>query len=213
MPHTDTHPPITLPFVDRPFHCAIFDCDGTLADTMPIHFQAWQEALAVPSAVISEELFYELGGVPTMDIVRVLNERFHYSLGVESTAHAKELRYEELLPALQPVPRVVEVVRQLHGRCPLAVCSGGLRRLVVRTLQAVGIEECFPLILAAEDAARPKPAPDLFLLAAARMGVAARDCVVFEDSDLGLEAAGRAGMQQVDVRPWVPSMRHKSSGT
>jgi beta-phosphoglucomutase family hydrolase len=192
-----------LSVICRPFRGAIFDCDGTLADTMPLHYRAWVEALAARNAEISEKLFYDLGGVPTADIVRILNNRFGYGLDVDETADAKEAAYEALLPMAAPVSRVVALVRDYHGRYPLAVASGGIRRLVDMTVGALGLTQHFHAVCTAEDVERGKPEPDLFLLAAAQLGVAPEECVVFEDSELGLEAARRAGMQPVDVRPWL----------
>ncbi len=188
----------------RPFRAAIFDCDGTLADTMPLHYRAWQECLAKKSANMPEVMFYELAGVPTVEIVRILNTRFGYRLAPDETADDKERRYELLLPQAAAVPRVVALVREYHGTYPLAVASGGLRRLVEQTVAGLGLTACFSAVCTAEDVARGKPEPDLFLLAASRLKAAPEDCVVFEDSDLGLEAARRAGMQGVDVRPWLP---------
>jgi beta-phosphoglucomutase family hydrolase len=202
VPYDPANP---LSSITRPFRAAIFDCDGTLADTMALHYRAWVEALAARGAEFSEQLFYDLGGVPTADIVRILNDRFSYSLDVEETAAAKEALYEELLPQALPVEPVVALVREYHGRYPLAVASGGIRRLVEKTVAGLGLTEHFATLCTAEDVTHGKPNPDLFLLAAARIGTAPEDCVVFEDSDLGLEAARRAGMQWVDVRPWLPS--------
>lgn len=206
MPHSDTFGTDALstpPFSPRPFRGAIFDCDGTLADTMPLHYRAWQEALAERNAEMAEQLFYDLAGVPTVDIVRILNDRFGYSLDAAETAEAKEIRYEQLLPRLTPVERVVQLVREYHGRYPLAVASGGIRRLVEQTLAVLEISHYFDAVCTAEDVELGKPNPDLFLLAASRLGVPPEECIVFEDSDLGLQAAERAGMQGVDIRPWL----------
>ncbi|HEU4752393.1 MAG TPA: HAD family phosphatase [Armatimonadota bacterium] len=203
----DPSSPDPLAAVTRPFRAAIFDCDGTLADTMPLHYRAWVETLQARDAAMAEQLFYDLGGVPTVDIVRILNDRFGYALEVEQTAEAKEARYEELLHQAPPVERVVELVHEYALRYPLAVASGGLRRLVELTLEGLGLAGCFRVVCTAEDVERGKPHPDLFLLAARRLGVPPEDCVVFEDSDLGLEAARRAGMQPVDIRPWLPERR------
>jgi beta-phosphoglucomutase family hydrolase len=185
------------------FDGAIFDCDGTLADTMPLHYRAWCDCLAQRGASISEALFYELGGVPTEEIVRILNRRHGAGLDPTETAAAKEALYFTLLPGATPVEPVVALVREYHGRYPLAVASGGIRPLVDQTIAALGLDGVFQAILTAEDVVRGKPEPDLFLLAAERIGVPPERCVVFEDSDLGLEAARRAGMFGVDVRPWV----------
>lgn len=208
MPLSNAAPDPTsdpLSTITRPFRAVIFDCDGTLADTMALHYRAWVEALAARNAELSEQLFYDLGGVPTADIVRILNDRFSYTLDVEETAAAKESLYEELLPQALAVEPVVALVREYHGRYPLAVASGGLRRLVDKTVHGLGLTSHFAAVCTAEDVEHGKPNPDLFLLAAKRIGAAPEDCVVFEDSDLGLEAARRAGMQWVDVRPWLPS--------
>jgi beta-phosphoglucomutase-like phosphatase (HAD superfamily) len=204
MPFSDTASPDPLAAITHPFRGAIFDCDGTLANTMPLHYQAWVETLAGRQAEMPEQLFYDLGGVPTADIVRILNERFGYRLDVEQTAGDKEARYEELLPQARAVVPVVALVREYRGRYPMAVASGGIRRLVDKTVAALGLTGHFQAVCTAEDVVRGKPEPDLFLLAASLIGVSPEGCVVFEDSDLGLDAAQRAGMQAVDVRPWVP---------
>ena len=198
----DTHPRLN-PLLSRPIRGAIFDCDGTLADTMGLHYQAWVRALADRGAAMSENLFYELGGVQTHRIVAILNERLGRTLDVEETAAAKEALYEALLPQAPPIQPVIDVVYSLHGRYPLAVASGGLRRLVNRTLAELGLTHLFQAVCTAEDVVHGKPAPDLFLLAASRIRIAPADCAVFEDSDLGLEAARRAGMQGIDIRPWL----------
>jgi HAD superfamily hydrolase (TIGR01509 family) len=179
---------------------------------MPLHYRAWHETLAEYGGEMSETLFYELGGVPTAEIVRILNTRGGTTLPVEETAAAKEARYADLLPHASPVEPVVALVREYCGRYPLAVASGGIRLLVDRTLAALGITDHFQAILTAEDVARGKPEPDLFLLAAERLGVPPERCLVIEDSDLGLEAARRAGMAAVDVRPWVRRATDSTAG-
>ncbi len=207
MPQTVTvsnNPHNHRPFELTPGTAAlIFDCDGTLADTMSLHYRAWDEALQARGGTMSEAIFYELAGVPTVRIVEILNDRFGFQLDPEETAHGKELLYEELLPQLSPIACVVELVHRFHGSLPMAVASGGLRRLVDKTLQAMHIQDYFAAVCTAEDVVHGKPAPDLFLLAAEKLGVPPERCVVFEDADLGLQAAQRAGMQGVDVRPWL----------
>lgn len=181
----------------------IFDCDGTLVDSMPLHFRAWRAVLARHglSEALSEELFYSLGGVPTPKIVEVLNEHHGTSLDPEALCHEKEAAYEAVLPEVNAIEPVVAVARSGMGRLPMAVASGGIRRIVRRTLELAGIADLFPVVVTAEDVSEGKPAPDMFLLAAARMGVPPERCLVFEDSPLGLEAARRAGMTAVEIVP------------
>jgi HAD superfamily hydrolase (TIGR01509 family) len=189
------------------FDGVIFDCDGTLADTMPLHYRAWCETLARRKAAISEALFYDLGGVASTEIVRILNDRGGFGLPIAETAAEKEERYVQLLPQAPPVARVVALVHEYGPRYALGVASGGIRPLVETTLDALGIRGCFRAVVTADDVRRGKPDPEIFLLAADRLGVAPERCVVFEDSDLGLEGARRAGMGAVDVRPWVVAGR------
>ncbi len=183
----------------RDFGGYIFDCDGTLADNMPLHYRAWSRAMADFGGQYPEELFYEWGGRPTAHIVGALNERFGLAMDVQAVVRRKEEYYFQMIPEVLPMTEVVEVARRMRGKTPLAVASGGHRELVVATLRALGIEEWFDAVVCAEDYDRGKPHPDPFLLAAKLLGVAAADCVVFEDSPTGIEAAKAAGMAWVFV--------------
>lgn len=183
----------------REFGGYIFDCDGTLADNMPLHYRAWSLAMADFGGQYPEELFYEWGGRPTANIVAALNERFGLSMDVESVVHRKEEYYFQLIPEVAPMEEVVGFAQSLRGKSPLAVASGGHRALVVATLRALGIEDWFDAVVCAEDYDRGKPHPDPFLLAAKLLGVPPEDCVVFEDSPTGIEAAKSAGMEWVFV--------------
>ncbi len=177
----------------------IFDCDGTLADNMPLHYRAWSRAMEDFGGRYPEELFYEWGGRPTAMIVEALNARYGFSMDVASVVRRKEDYYLELIPEVGPLVEVVEIAREMHGRVPLAVASGGHRELVVATLDALGITPWFQAVVCAEDYERGKPHPDPFLLAAKLIGVPAAECVVFEDSPTGIEAAKAAGMSWVYV--------------
>lgn len=192
---------MSLQLPDADFRAIIFDCDGTLADNMPLHYEAWSRAMRDFGGHYPEDLFYEWGGVPTADIVARLNEKYGLSMQVDPVVHRKEAYYRELIPRVMPHPDVIALVREYAGRLPLAVASGGHRDLVVRTLDALGIGGAFTVVVAAEDYERGKPAPDPFLLAAARMGVAPETCLVIEDTVTGLQAAHAAGMACVLVPP------------
>jgi len=182
----------------------IFDLDGTLADTMPAHFAAWQVMAARYGFVFAENRFYGLGGVPTGEIARILIEEAKLDLDPRDLAREKEDTFAELLLSpggVRPIAPVLAIARRARDKGPLAVASGGTRRLVSTTLSLLGIAEWFSAVVTAEDTRRHKPEPDVFLEAARRLGVPPAACTVYEDTELGLEAARRAGMSAVDVRP------------
>jgi len=179
----------------------IFDCDGTLADTMPAHFRAWTTTMDRFRLSFTEQRFYELGGVPSFRIIELLSREQGIAVDPMVVARAKELAFLEFVDAVQPVATVVEIARQHRGQVPMAVASGGLRNVVQRILLTLGIRDWFDAVVTAEDTERHKPEPDVFLEAARRLGVPPESCVVYEDTDIGLEAARRAGMRGIDVRP------------
>lgn len=181
----------------------IFDCDGTLADTMPIHFKAWTAMLGRHGFSFPETRFYELGGVPTKQIIRILSAEQGVPIGdLDAMVVEKEDLFLTMIDEIQPVRAVYDIGRDHRHIYPMAVASGGYREVVKRTLKFIGVDEWFHAIVCAEDTARHKPEPDVFLEAARRMGMRPEGCVVFEDTDIGLEAARRAGMHGVDVRGW-----------
>ncbi len=183
------------------FDAYIFDCDGTLADTMPTHYRAWCAALGEHAAVFSESIFYELGGTPTARIVEILNERHGFTMPVAETIAYKEELFLSMSDTIAPIESVVAFARKYHGVKPLAVASGGHREIVLTTLRVMGIAELFDTVVGAEDYARGKPSPDPFLEAARRLGVRPERCLVFEDTSTGIAAADAAGMQWVLVPP------------
>jgi HAD superfamily hydrolase (TIGR01509 family) len=203
----NANPPPLLTLPPGPFSAYIFDCDGTLADTMPTHYRAWCTALGAHSEAFPEALFYELGGTPTAKIVELLNERHGLGLPVDETVAQKEAIFLELSHEIAAIEPVVALARQFHGQKPLAVASGGHRRIVLNTLKALGIAHLFQAIVCSEDYHRGKPAPDPFLEAAMRLGVAPAECLVFEDTGIGIAAAQAAGMQYVLVPPPVRGAR------
>ncbi len=190
---------IELPAGD--FEAYIFDCDGTLADTMPLHYQAWLTALKSYNCAFPEALFYELGGVPTDRIVEILNERHGCSMPVRETATYKDDLFVQMIPQTLPIEPVVELVHQFDGVKPLAVASGGTRDIVTRTLDALGILRKFQAVVTVENYRHGKPAPDPFLEAARQLGVAPQNCLVFEDTSAGIAAAKAANMKWVLVEP------------
>ncbi len=188
-----------------PFAALIFDCDGTLADTLSVHYQAWVAALRQFGAGMDRAWYANHTGVSTVDLVTLLNATFGYRLEVGAVKAEKHRHFADLVHLIQPIEPVVAVVQAYEGKVPMAIASGGTRQVVHRTLQAIGVAATMQTVLTIEDVTQGKPNPDLFLLAAQRLRVDPGDCVVYEDSEVGIEAAQRAGMRYVDVRPAVES--------
>jgi len=188
-----------LPLPAGTFRAYLFDCDGTIADSMPLHFLAWKTALAEWKCDFPEELFYAWGGKPPVEIIATLNRMRGLAMPVEAVAEHKESLYFSLLPQLKAIPEVVAHIEEQYGKIPFAVVSGGRRDSVIRTLTTIGLIDKFVTIVGSDDYTHSKPAPDGFLLAAERLGIAPADCLVFEDTDLGLAAAAAAGMASVRV--------------
>lgn len=177
----------------------IFDCDGTLADSMPFHYSAWADTVTKHGGQMPEDLFYALGGWPSKKMVENLNERFGTSLDPEVVAFEKEHLYVERIAMIQPIPEVAEFARQVAAFSKVSVASGGVLPVVSRTLETIGFKDFFPVIVTSEQVKRGKPFPDMFLEAAHRMSVPPSDCLVLEDSIAGFEAARAAGMDYAKV--------------
>jgi beta-phosphoglucomutase-like phosphatase (HAD superfamily) len=201
---------MTLQLPAGPFKAYLFDCDGTIADSMPLHYVAWKQALAEWSCDFPEEVFYAWGGMPAAEIVATLAAQQGLAIPAQEVAHRKELLYYELLPQLQAVPEVMEQIdlnwyRQ-GTRIPMAVVSGSTRDSVTKSLELLGLLDKFSTLVCAGDYTRSKPDPEPFLVAAARLNVAPADCLVFEDTDMGVQAATAAGMASVKIlQPWERS--------
>jgi len=178
----------------------IFDCDGTLADTMPLHWRAWQEVTRRYQLHFPEDRFYALGGVPSRDILKMLSEEQGRPLDPIAASKEKEAAYLPFLEEVREIESVVSIAREHYGRIPMAVASGGIQAHIRKVLEHLGILHLFQAVVTSEDVKNQKPAPDIFLEAARRLGVAPADCRAYEDTDLGLQAIRSAGMEAVDVR-------------
>jgi beta-phosphoglucomutase family hydrolase len=185
------------------FRAYLFDCDGTIADSMPLHYIAWKKSLAEWNCAFDEKLFYALGGMPVAEIISLLNEQQGLSMPVKRVASQKEELYRELLPQLKAVPEVLEHINAQHGRIPFGVVSGSTRESVTASLASLRLLDRFATMVCAGEYEKSKPDPECFLLAASRLGVAPEACLVFEDTEMGIQAAKAAGMSAVKVpAPW-----------
>ncbi|RQX12196.1 haloacid dehalogenase [Micromonospora ureilytica] len=190
---------MSLPLPPGPFAAYLFDCDGTIVDSMPLHYLAWQQALQEWGCEFPEDLFYAWGGRPTADIIVALNEQQGLAMPVATVVERRESYYQALLPQLAAVPEVLAHIHDAHRRVPFAVVSGSTRASVTASLDALGLLDRFDVLVCADDYTRAKPDPQAFLLAAEQLGVPPESCLVFEDTDLGIQAATAAGMASVRV--------------
>jgi len=191
--------------IEKGYEAIIFDLDGTLIDSMSAHFEAWCEALEVFGAkgVFKEDVFYAMGGRPTKDIVTELNGEFGLQLNPQDISDRKRKSFLERLNKIGLIEEVVQIARDLRGKIPLGIATGGQRLIVEKTLQGLELSDLFDEVATANDVTAGKPAPDIFLEAASRLGVDPKKCLVFEDSASGIMAAQQAGMDVEIVEPPV----------
>jgi beta-phosphoglucomutase family hydrolase len=183
------------------FKAYLFDCDGTIVDSMPLHYVAWRNVLAEWGCEFDEEIFYAWGGMPVTEIISTLNQRQGLTMPIEEVSRRKEEAYYAALPQLKAVPEVLEHIEDQFGQIPFAVVSGSTRDSVVASLESLKILDRFDTLVCAGDYAKSKPDPEPFLTAARRLGVAPEACLVFEDTEMGVQAATAAGMASVKVPP------------
>ncbi len=187
--------------MDEGFEGYIFDCDGTLTDSMPLHFLSWQAAMARYGIDFPEERFYGMAGMPTDKIIEILSAEQGIQVDVAQATEEKEQGFLDRISELKPIEFTIQKVHEaIAAGKKVSVASGGTREAVRLQLEAIGMSENFEIRVCAEDTERHKPEPDVFLRAAELMGVAPEKCVVYEDADLGIQAAKAAGMAWVDVR-------------
>ncbi len=184
-----------------PYEAFLFDLDGTVADSMPLHYLSWAQAVGEAGGQFPEEMFYALGGVPLPRTVEILNERFGTAMDPAVVVARKEGLYLGMLDRLTPVAAVLRVMEAWVGRVPFAIVSGSPRASIEATLARLGLGHYFPVVVGAEDYREGKPAPEPFLMAAARLGVAPERCLVFEDAEAGVQSAVAAGMDWLRIEP------------
>ncbi len=184
-----------------PFAAFLFDLDGTVADSMPLHYLSWAQAVGEAGGQFPEAMFYQLGGIPLPRTVEILNERFGTAMDPAAVVARKEGLYLGMLDRVTPVGPVLRVMEAWVGRVPFAIVSGSPRASIDGTLERLGLGHYFAVIVGAEDYREGKPAPEPFLTAAARLGVAPERCLVFEDAEAGVQSAVAAGMEWVRIEP------------
>jgi HAD superfamily hydrolase (TIGR01509 family) len=188
-----------LPLPIGEFKAYLFDCDGTIVDSMPLHYLAWSKALGEWNCPFPEDRFYQWGGLPIKEIIERLSSEHGIEMPVEEVAERKEALYYASLSDLKSVPEVVEHIDHSHGHKLFAVVTGSSRDSAETSLRTLGLLEKFDVLVCAGEYSRSKPDPEPYLMAAQKLGVAPADCLVFEDTQMGIDAAEAAGMAWVRV--------------
>jgi beta-phosphoglucomutase family hydrolase len=190
--------------VDPKVKALIFDIDGTLADTMPAHFNAFKKVLGKYGIEFSEELFNSFAGVPIgpqMDILKELYDPKDFDS--VKVASEKEEEFIKTLDDTKPIDLIYDVLKAYHGKMPIGCGTGGERKIARRTLEVIGAIDKVDAIVSCDDVVNGKPAPDTFLKCSELLGVDPQFCVVFEDGQPGIDAANAAGMMVIDVREYL----------
>jgi beta-phosphoglucomutase family hydrolase len=196
-------PEIMKPEVHKDTRALIFDMDGTLADSMPVHFLAWKQTAAENGFEYTHECFLKTAGMPTHKIVPVINRHYGLNLDPEKFSRRKEEIFLENIAGIKPITEIAEIVKEYYNILPMSIGTGGKKRIAIKTLEIMGLKNYFNIIVSAEDVQKHKPYPDTFLKCAELMGVEPEFCQVFEDGEMGLQAARKAGMIVTDVRQFL----------
>ena len=178
----------------------IFDCDGTLVDSMPLHWRAWDIVCKRHGIEFSEKRHYVMGGIPSVKILQMLKDEQGLNFDPADVSRQKEEAYIPLIPEAKLIEPIASIARAAQGTIPMAVATGGRIKYIRTLLESLSILDWFGAVVTADDVENHKPAPDTFLKAAALLGVPAEECRAYEDTDIGLQAILAAGMESVDVR-------------
>ncbi|EOD56083.1 HAD family hydrolase [Aeromonas molluscorum] len=188
------------------FQGLVFDLDGTLVDSMPLHLAAWEHASREFGFKFDGDWFYELGGMPSRKIALLVAEQQQIVLDPLEVTRCKTAHYVANLHKATVFPAMLELVQAHYGHLPMGVGTGSPRINADAVLRNTGLERYFPVVVTADDVTQHKPHPDTFLLVAERLGVEPRGCLVFEDTGIGLAAGQAAGMRTCLVKGGVPTL-------
>ena len=181
----------------------IFDLDGTLSDSLPVHMATWNSLGETFGFIFEDRILHEMTGMPTIAFAqRIINEN-HLSISPEELVFNKQKAFWNSVGLIKPIDLVVDIVKKYYKKLPMSVGTGASQRSAMLQLETLGLTRYFDAIVTADDVTNHKPHPDTFLKCAELMGVAPQVCQVFEDGILGMEAARTAGMMLTDVRPFI----------
>ncbi len=180
----------------------IFDLDGTVANTMQNHFVSWRKAVLPHGIDFNAALFMSLTGMPRFATIAKLNEMFNTNMNLQEVGDAKANHYKSLSHLTQEISVVTDVIKKYHAILPMSIGTGSTKLGAKHTLETIGYNNYFDIVITADDITNAKPHPETFLKCAELMGVNPKDCVVFEDGELGMIAAREVGMKVIDVNDY-----------
>ncbi len=181
----------------------IFDLDGTLSDSLPVHLATWNKVGDKYGFTFDTQIMYELTGRPTIEFAERIIEQYGVFEKPEILVQMKQKLFWELAHLLKPIDEVASIVKKFYGKIPMAVGTGASRKSAEIQLKALNFEKYFDALVSADDVSKHKPDPDTFLECARLMGVEPQFCQVFEDGDLGIAAAKSANMFVTDIRKYI----------
>lgn len=180
----------------------IFDLDGTLANSIPLHIKSWHIACNSFNYKFDESIIPKLTGQPTVVFAEYIRKDSGCKLSANEIMDRKLAYFYQFAHTIKPHQKVAEFVQKYHGKIPMSIGTGGGSKCTKLILEAIGMNTLFDKVVTADDVTRHKPEPDTFLKCAELMGIEPQFCQVFEDGELGMQAARNAGMLVVDVRPF-----------
>jgi len=181
----------------------IFDLDGTLSDSLPVHIASWHAVCEKLNCTFDERILVEMTGAPTISFAERIILEQNLEIEAEELVILKQQEFWKNINQVKPHEAVIELMKNAHGKIPMAVGTGASRTSAILQMKELEIDDLFDFIVTADDVDRHKPEPDTFLKCAELMGVEPKYCQVFEDGELGMQAAKTAGMMLTDVRPFV----------
>jgi len=181
----------------------IFDLDGTLSNSLPVHVETWKIVGDKYGFEFDPNIIFEMTGRPTIEFAKRIIEQYKVDEDPAVMVRLKQQSFWDLAHLLEPVQEVISIVKNYHGKLPMAVGTGASSKSAEVQLKALGIQDYFDFIVSADDVEKHKPHPETFVRCAELMGVEPQLCQVFEDGDLGISAAKEAGMFVTDVRDYI----------
>ena len=181
----------------------IFDLDGTLSDSLPVHLETWNLIGKKYGFVFDPQILYEMTGRPTLEFAQRVVDQYNLDVDPHAIMKQKQESFWDLAHLLKPIEKVSSLVIENFGKMPMSVGTGASRKSATVQLKSLNFTHYFDAVVSADDVKNHKPEPQTFLECARLMNIEPQYCQVFEDGDLGITAAKKAGMMVTDVRPFI----------